>query len=232
MQTLISYTSDSDAYLDWISLGRPNQRPRDVPFCMPNETRKGDRYLLFVGGVDNAFVGWGKVWSDWKPGRGQWRGHDRVECEDHFFREPRPGSDVEALTGFRVPRRDVVVPDEFAAEVWRAATGKGPKPTDRAVEGILAESRSRNRHPGLRLAALQRAKGRCECCGINYQRRADGLGLKCLVVHHKKQLKDTDQPRETRLSELAVVCANCHMMIHANSAKALSISQLRARLGK
>jgi predicted HNH restriction endonuclease len=52
-----------------------------------------------------------------------------------------------------------------------------------------------------------------------------------LVVHHKQQLKDTDQPRETKLSDLAVVCANCHMMIHADPDQALSILQLQRRLG-
>ena len=59
---------------------------------------------------------------------------------------------------------------------------------------------------------------------------AGGKGEKCLVVHHKKQLKDIDQPVETRVSDLAVVCANCHMMIHVNRDKALTLAQLRKSL--
>lgn len=232
MQTLICYASSSRAYLTWLNAGRPAHSPRDVPFLLPDETKKGDRYLLYVGGVDKTVVGWGRVWSNWRVGTGRWKGHYRVEVEDHLLREPHRGSDIEAATGFRIRRTAQIVPEEFAVGVWRAATGKRLMPTDRAVEGILTESRSRYRDPGLRLAALQRAKGRCECCGVNYARRAGGLGLKSLVVHHRRQLKDIDQPRETRLSELAVVCANCHMMIHANPARALSIRQLRARLGK
>ena len=232
MQTLIRYASNSRGYLKWLEAGRPDHSPSEVPFVFPEEARKGDRYLLVVGGADQTYVGWGRVESNYQSGRGAWAGHDWLWCDDHLFREPRRGSDIEAATGFRIPRREQVVPDEFAAGVWRAATGKSLTPTDRAVEGILTETRSRYRHPGLRLAALQRAKGRCECCGVDFQRRANGLGLKCLVVHHKKQLKDTDQPRETRLADLAVVCANCHMMIHANPAKALSVGQLRTRLKK
>jgi 5-methylcytosine-specific restriction protein A len=96
----------------------------------------------------------------------------------------------------------------------------------------LTESRSRSRNAGLRLAALQRAGGVCEGCGVNFAKRHGGLGSKCLVVHHKKQLKDTDQPVETKLSDLAVVCANCHMMIHVNRDKALTLSQLKKRLGR
>lgn len=231
MQTLISYTSDSRAYLDWIKSGKPADTPDDVPFGMPDETRKGDRYLLYVGGIDKTFVGWGKVLSDWKPGTGLWKGHDVVQAKDHIFREPRLGSDVEASTGFRIPRRRIVIPEEFAALVWRAATAKRLSPSDRAVEGILTESRSRRRNPALRTAALQRAQGQCAGCGVNFVKKWGELGSRCLVVHHKNQMKDLDQPRETRLSELVVVCANCHMMIHANPAKALTISELKRKIG-
>lgn len=216
----------------WLEAGKPHSTPDDVPFLMPPESRKGDRYLLFVGGADQAFVGWGSVKSNWKTGRGSWAGYERIECDDHFFREPRSGSDISESTGFRLPRRELVVPAEYAVSVWGEAIGRRVSPTDRAIEGILTETRSRQRHPGLRLAALTRSNGRCECCGVNYLRRAGGLGRRCLVVHHKKQLKDTDQPRETRLSELAVVCANCHMMIHANRSRALTVKQLRTRLGR
>jgi 5-methylcytosine-specific restriction protein A len=67
---------------------------------------------------------------------------------------------------------------------------------------------------------------------VNFGKKHDGLGKHCLVVHHKKQLKDTDQPRETKLSELATVCANCHMMIHSNRMKALTLAQLKKKLGR
>jgi predicted HNH restriction endonuclease len=43
-----------------------------------------------------------------------------------------------------------------------------------------------------------------------------GLGRHCLVFHHKKQLRDTDQMRETGLSDLAVLCGNRHLLVHAN----------------
>jgi hypothetical protein len=231
-QTLICYAASSKRYEAWLEAGQPDEAPADVPFRMPDRARKGDRYLLFVGGVDQTFVGWGKIWSNWKSGRGAWAGHDQILVIDHFFREPRDGSDIEAATGYKLPRRELVVPDEYAAVVWRTAQARRYSPVDRAVEGILTETRSRQRHPGLRLAALKRANGRCECCGVNYQRYAAGFGVRCLVVHHKNQIKDTDQPRETRISELAVLCANCHMMIHANPSKALTVKQLRSRLGR
>ena len=232
-QTLICYAPSSRAYVRWLELGKPTTVPTDVPFFMPDETRKGDRYLLYVGGQDRCFVGTGLVDSNWSRGVGGWKGRDFVLFRnERFLRDPVPADHVLAATGFRPPRSEGVIHEDIAAQVWRVATGKKYSPVDRAVEGFLTESRSKSRNPGLRAAALARAKGRCECCGIRYSNRANGLGKSCLVVHHKKQLKDTDQPVETRLSDLAVVCANCHMMIHSNPAKALTISQLRNRLGR
>ena len=232
MQTLICYTSDSRGYLSWLESGRPATKPTDVPFCLPDETQKGDRYLLYVDGRDKTFVGWGTVESNWSPGTRGWQGVEQVQGVDHIFRVPIAGEDVLAATGFKLPRFEMVINESISSSVWRAARGKPLSQTDRAIEGILTESRSRSRNAGLRLAALQRSGGVCSGCGVNFSRKHGGLGKRCLVVHHTKQLKDTDQPRETKLSELAVVCANCHMMIHANKDKALTLSQLRKRIGR
>jgi hypothetical protein len=187
---------------------------------------------LYVGGRDQTFVGWGTVESNWRVGTKGWKGTENVQAIDHLFKEPVSGADVFASSGFKMPRFAQVVEERYSVAVWRAAQGKPLTQTERAVEGILTESRSRSRNAGLRLAALQRAGGVCEGCGVDFARKHGGLGKHCLVVHHKKQLKDTDQPRETKLSDLAVVCANCHMMIHVNREKALTLSQLKKRIGR
>jgi hypothetical protein len=231
MKTLICYTSDSHAYVEWLEQGRPATKPSDVPFWLPKETQKGDRFLLYVGGQDQTYVGWGTIESNWRDGTRGWKGQEIVQTTDHMLREPVTGADVLAATGFKPPRIEKVIDENLASAVWRAARGKTLSPLDRAVEGILTESRSRSRNAGLRLAAIQRAAGVCEGCGVNYGRKHGGLGKNCLVVHHKIQIKDTDQPRETKLSELAVVCANCHMMIHSNRMKALTLTQLRKKIG-
>ena len=230
-QTLICYTSKSRAYVKWCENGRPSAKPTDVPFYFPEEARSGDRYLLYVGGRDQTFIGWGTVKSNWRVGTKEWKGERYVLTEDHIFRDPVSGTDVLAATGFKLPRIENVVDESISTAVWRAARGKPLTQTDRAVEGILTESRSRSRNPGLRLAAMQRAGGVCAGCGVNFAKKHGSLGKHCLVVHHKKQFKDTDQPRETKLSELVVACANCHMMIHTNKNKALSLNQLKKRLG-
>ena len=231
MKTLICFTSNSRAYVKWLENGRPASNPDEVPLWLPDEAAKGDRYLIFVGGLDNKYVGWGTVESNWStPRTGAWKGVEKIQSLDRMLKEPILGDDVFAVTGFKAPGTGKVVHEKFVKALWRVARGKPLSQTDRAVEGILTESRSRSRNAGLRQAALQRSGGRCEGCRVNFQKKAGGFGKHCLVVHHKKQLKDIDQPTETKLSELAVVCANCHMIIHSNKDKALTLSQLKKRL--
>ncbi|CAB4791415.1 MAG: hypothetical protein F2737_01490 [Actinobacteria bacterium] len=231
MQTLISYTSDSQGYLQWLERGKPDDVPSDVPFRLPAGTRNGDRYLLYVGGVDQAYVGWGTVLSDWTVGRsGGWKGEEYVLDHTRMFRTPVRAARVLELTGLKAPRSMKVVDPATADVLWSAVRSKQGDGIKSAMEGIRTESRSINRNASLRAAAIARSQGMCECCGTNYSKVAGGLGRRCLVVHHKKQLKDSDQPVETKLDELAVVCANCHMMIHADPNKAMKVGRLRQRM--
>jgi len=231
-QTLICFASDSRAYLKWLESGKPDASPKGVPFGLPAAARKGDRYLLYVAGSDHTYVGWGTVESDWvKAKRGTWKNVWSIRASDRMLKRPVIGTHVERVTGFKKPRGTQVVPGALADVVWSVVRGQSHKGADRAVEGIRTESRSKSRDDRLRVAARQRANGKCECCRRTFGRTSEDIRQRCLVVHHKKQLKDTDQPRETKLSELAVVCANCHMMIHANPDKALTIVQLQKKLG-
>jgi 5-methylcytosine-specific restriction enzyme A len=51
-------------------------------------------------------------------------------------------------------------------------------------------------------------------CGFDFETRygAEARGL--AIVHHLKPLASLDGPRLTRLSDVAIVCANCHTFIH------------------
>jgi 5-methylcytosine-specific restriction endonuclease McrA len=206
--------------------------PDKVAFTLPDDARKGDRVLYFVGGRRQYFIGSGKTASRWMTGRsGLWKGRPyMLTGELRLLPDPVPVDDVAAVTGWKPSQGPTVVPEKFADAVWRAARGRPLIQVERAVEGTLTESRSRYRNPGLRRTALQLAAGRCAGCGNDFKNYARGIGERCLVVHHTKQLKDLDQPRETDLHDLVVVCANCHMMIHADPKKALTIPQLRNRL--
>ena len=106
--------------------------------------------------------------------------------------------------------------------------GKPVDAVDRAVEGAATEARSRQRNVSLREAARRNADGTCAVCRTDFKGLARGRGTRCLVVHHTQQLREYDQPRETKLSDSAVVCANCHMLIHSDPHRALTVREAPA----
>jgi len=232
---LISFARPSKKVEAHLREGMPDDDPEAMPFEMEDlPIARGDRVLYVVGGRVPAYVAWATVASGWKTGRsGAWKNWEYFETSQRrVLREYVSAQDVFRATGFKPPRKSCEVPAEFASAVWRVARHKPLDVTDRAIEGAATETRSRFRNPRLRELALIRAAGRCEGCRRNFYEYANGLGRRCLVVHHKNQLSDTDQPVETAVSQLAVVCANCHMILHTDSKRAMSLTELRRRLSK
>lgn len=101
-----------------------------------------------------------------------------------------------------------------------------------AIEGLTREVRTlaRGRNARLREAALKRACGTCEACATDFSRILGGAGVHALQVHHRKQLALSHVPRLTRLEELAVLCSNCHALIHVDRKRAMSVEKLRLLL--
>lgn len=65
--------------------------------------------------------------------------------------------------------------------------------------------------------ALNRGRLLCEVprCGFEFSSRYGDTGDGYIQVHHLEPLSDApDTGRPIRLDKLAVVCANCHVMIH------------------
>lgn len=73
-------------------------------------------------------------------------------------------------------------------------------------EAKLAEARSNN--PDARL--------RCEVlgCGFDFEDVYGAIGAGFAHVHHLKPLAEASAPTVTRLEDLAVLCANCHAIVH------------------
>ena len=107
--------------------------------------------------------------------------------------------------------------------------------TPEALEGRLIEiiEYSRSRSEPLRLAALKRAGGVCECCEINFANLLSGVGTVALQVHHTNPLSSrAPDGSMTKLDDLAVLCSNCHLLIHAFGSKPLSVLELRHRMNR
>ena len=71
----------------------------------------------------------------------------------------------------------------------------------------------------------------CEVCGFdfleNYGERGEGF-IEC---HHIKPLSESDEGNETKINDLALLCANCHRMVHVRKPW-LSIEELKSLIGK
>lgn len=89
--------------------------------------------------------------------------------------------------------------------------------------GLSREYRQhRKREKRLRKAkireALDRCGGRLRCevpdCGFDFFEVYGEIGREFAHVHHLRLLGERDEESGTSLDELAIVCANCHAMIH------------------
>jgi len=103
---------------------------------------------------------------------------------------------------------------------------------DEVVEGFEGAARRRfvqhrQREKRLRASKLQEAlrrnHGRLVCevpnCGFDFAECYGVLGKGYAQVHHKEQLSNApEQGKRVTLDQLAVVCANCHVMIHVGGA--------------
>jgi len=65
----------------------------------------------------------------------------------------------------------------------------------------------------------------CEVCGFDFFTKYGKAGKGFCEVHHLQPLAQKGR-RTTKLSDLAVVCSNCHRVIHRNR-KVLSLNELR-----
>jgi len=93
-----------------------------------------------------------------------------------------------------------------------------------ASEGtlLLAQHVVRERDPRLRCEKMKAVADRgmrpaCEVCSFDFGRTYGPLGEGYIEVHHRLPLHASG-PTLTKLSDLALLCANCHRMIHRSKA--------------
>lgn len=91
-----------------------------------------------------------------------------------------------------------------------------------ASEGRLLIRRhvARERDPRLRRRKIESVLVRggsltCETCGFDFEVTYGERGRGYIECHHVVPLHATAGLRSTRLSDLALLCANCHRMVHA-----------------
>jgi 5-methylcytosine-specific restriction protein A len=150
-----------------------------------------------------------------------------------------------------VGRGDSEVWDEFADDPGRLAataaairaniTSLSPDQAEgdevdvaEAEEGALLTRVHRVRERSAKLVTRRKAEALardsalvCDGCGFDFARAYGEHGSGFIECHHTVPLHALRPRSKTRLDDLALVCANCHRMIHRRS-RWLTMDQLRA----
>lgn len=179
-----------------------------------------------------------------RPDRERFRNPNGVHMKLGNFKAPDPSYEGRGLSAggrgvYEVWARFATDPGGLTAAVTRiraaAADGDGLPPEEyeaEAVEGriLFRWHRARERNPAVvkrKKASVLRRTGRlaCEVCDVDFSERYGDLGEGFIECHHTLPLA-TGSPRITRLADLAVVCPNCHRMLH-RAKEPLSVESLR-----
>ncbi len=111
--------------------------------------------------------------------------------------------------------------DQFG-QSERSFVGLVPSEEDIAavVEGgvVMKMHLARERNPGIRRDKIEAVKAThdgiaCEACGFDFLNAYGERGRDYCEVHHRVPLSVSGET-ETSLEDLAILCANCHRMIH------------------
>lgn len=96
--------------------------------------------------------------------------------------------------------------------------------TQMAIEGGVALVTHFRRERNRQLSEAKRRSYRaengalsCQACGLAESGLPEGIAEACYEVHHLIPIGDREAPVRTRLDDLAVLCANCHRLIHRTS---------------
>jgi|GEM_PF-5186142 len=120
-----------------------------------------------------------------------------------------PASNRTALSATRTVLPASLPPQAAEAEDEEYAEGKERLQLHRRLERNLTLVRRKK-------AQVSTASGKlaCEACDFDFARFYGDLGAGFAECHHTRPMAEVRVERKTKLSELAVVCSNCHRMLH------------------
>ena len=83
------------------------------------------------------------------------------------------------------------------------------------------------RSPRLRKAAIRRHGTACMVCGLDFGKLYGPHGEGFIEVHHVRPVSSAGVTRPDPAQDMAVVCSNCHRMIHRKMDQVLSLQELK-----
>jgi predicted HNH restriction endonuclease len=85
-----------------------------------------------------------------------------------------------------------------------------------AIEGQVykRETVFRKRNAALIQAKKTNSDYCCEVCGFNFEEVYGNIGQGYIIAHHIKPMASKSTPSRTKIEDIALLCANCHVMVH------------------
>ncbi|WP_296311004.1 HNH endonuclease [Winogradskyella sp. UBA3174] len=98
----------------------------------------------------------------------------------------------------------------------------------------IVTSSSYERNPSVRNDAIKIHGLKCSACGFNFQNFYGDWGKGFIEVHHIQPLSENKGKEiETNpKTDLEVLCANCHRMVHRKKGITLSLQELKEKINK
>lgn len=186
----------------------------DTIGLVDNEKHPYTRLVVVVGVNDKPTQIDPEVWSFYKCSRGQ-------ICDIKTI-EPRDESILS------VPQKQHFIWNLFknidASLIDAISKFNSDLEEDHVTEGeertILKIHKYKERDSGIIKRAKQKAKQEkrffCEACKFNFEIKYPELGYDFIECHHKTPIS-LGGLRKTHIDDLAIVCANCHRMLHRKS---------------
>lgn len=153
---------------------------------------------------------------------GRMRGEWFAECSPDDDLHIRPAVAMNAVllrAEARIAKNWTVLEGDLARcflDAVADAVRAGTATTDSEALRSLSSCRKRSRRN--RREAIERERGRCQACGIDFRERFGPTGDRALEAHHRHPL--AGQPEGTIVTssdDLVVLCATCHRLTHATT---------------
>lgn len=71
----------------------------------------------------------------------------------------------------------------------------------------------------------------CEVCGFSFDRAYGPAATDYCEIHHLQPLAEVEHTTRTRMEDLAILCANCHRVVHLHNPP-YTLKQVRSMLAK
>lgn len=125
-------------------------------------------------------------------------------------------------SGLRLASASTTAPSEVVSDDYESAKAEG-KALFRLHRQLERDSQI------LRKAKLKRLNDReeltCDACSFDFTATYGELGDGFIEGHHTTPISQLDGETKTKVSDIALLCANCHRMIHRRPA--MSVADLR-----